>query len=119
MQYLRKRNKQRSLIAASAGRRQDGLPQQEHYNGIVPDHAYAVLRLKEINGFKMVKFRNPWGHFEWTGNWSDSSPLWQQHEQVKTTLQHVRSRILYLLYKKHFLGVKTYWRERQYILVSA
>ena len=23
-----------------------------------------------------MKFRNPWGHYSWKGDWSDSSSLW-------------------------------------------
>jgi hypothetical protein len=25
---------------------------------------------------KIVNIRNPWGSFEWTGDWSDNSHLW-------------------------------------------
>ena len=26
-----------------------------------------------------MKIRNPWGHGEWNGNWSDKSPLWTDY----------------------------------------
>lgn len=26
--------------------------------------------------------RNPWGSMEWTGDWSDNSPLWTEEMQV-------------------------------------
>jgi calpain-15 len=29
----------------------------------------------------LLNLRNPWGNFEWDGNWSDSSPLWT--EEIK------------------------------------
>ena len=32
-------------------------------NGIADDHAYAVLGVKEINGRKFIKLRNPWGEY--------------------------------------------------------
>ena len=25
---------------------------------------------------KLIKLRNPWGDFEWTGDWSDQSANW-------------------------------------------
>jgi len=49
--------------------------------GLVTGHAYGLLAACEVpdaNGetVKIVKIRNPWGKFEWTGEWSDSSDTW-------------------------------------------
>lgn len=30
----------------------------------------------------MLNIRNPWGNFEWDGDWSDNSPLWTE-EMIK------------------------------------
>ena len=49
---------------------------------VAQGHAYSVVAIKEIDGFKLVKLRNPWGRFEWKGNWSDNSPLWRQYPKV-------------------------------------
>jgi len=39
------------------------------------------LRAAEItdkfgNAIKLVQLRNPWGRFEWFGDWGDNSDLW-------------------------------------------
>jgi len=50
----------------------------ENASGLVQDHAYSVMDVVHLdeNGTKLVKIRNTWGHGEWEGEWSDSSPLW-------------------------------------------
>jgi len=53
----------------------------EERNGIKHNHAYSVLGLyyeKDKNGYsiQLVKVRNPWGHGEWEGPWSDNSADW-------------------------------------------
>jgi len=43
---------------------------------IANSHAYSIMEAEEYKGIKLLKIRNPWGNFEWTGDYSDSSPLW-------------------------------------------
>ena len=49
-------------------------------NGLVPGHAYTVIKVQEFNTsygkVKLVNMRNPWGNGEWSGDWSDSSSRW-------------------------------------------
>jgi len=54
--------------------------------GIVPGHAYSILDCRKVFEFEMIKLRNPWGTFEWNGDWSDSSEKWNQHPAVKADL---------------------------------
>ncbi|XP_073105600.1 calpain-type cysteine protease ADL1 isoform X2 [Elaeis guineensis] len=57
-------------------------------NGIVPDHAYSILQVREVDGHKLVQIRNPWANeVEWNGPWSDSSPEWT--DRMKHKLKHV------------------------------
>ena len=46
--------------------------------GIVSGHAYSLLRAVEHNGVRLLNIRNPWGKFEWDGDWSDGSELWTE-----------------------------------------
>ena len=44
--------------------------------GIVSGHAYTVLSVHDEEGYKLIRIRNPWGHDEWKGDYSDNSYLW-------------------------------------------
>ena len=58
--------------------------------GIVPGHAYSILKAYQpylsSETIKLVQLRNPWGSFEWTGNWSDKSEKWKQYPLVKAEI---------------------------------
>ena len=51
-------------------------------SGLVPGHAYSIIQAIEFSGIKLLNIRNPWGNFEWDGDWSDTSPLWTE-EMIK------------------------------------
>ncbi|RDW93338.1 calpain-like protein [Aspergillus mulundensis] len=44
--------------------------------GIAEGHSYSIMDVKEIDGVRLVKLRNPWGKKEWSGAWSDGSEQW-------------------------------------------
>lgn len=44
--------------------------------GLVPGHAYTIIQVKQVYGNRLLNIRNPWGNFEWDGDWSDNSALW-------------------------------------------
>jgi hypothetical protein len=56
--------------------------------GLVSGHAYSLLGVYEEEGYKIVKLRNPWGHFEWKGDLSDDSSLWT--EELKRKVHYTK-----------------------------
>lgn len=74
------------LMGASCGGGNLHIDEDEYARvGLRPRHAYSVMDVRdEGNQLRLVKLRNPWGHFSWKGDWSDDSSLWTA--ELKTML---------------------------------
>ena len=72
-------DKNKYIVCASSG---EGQLNKQRYDemGLISEHAYAVIQTykiqKDNEEIRLLKLRNPWGHKEWLGNWSDTSELW-------------------------------------------
>ncbi|CAK83679.1 unnamed protein product (macronuclear) [Paramecium tetraurelia] len=69
--------------------------------GLVPNHAYSVLKIRQINHPKrgqveLLKLRNPWGKKEWTGDWGQDSPLWTPQLRQELKLDKEDSGVFYM-----------------------
>lgn len=62
--------------------------EEEGGQGILTNHAYSVLYIKEVGPLKFIKVRNPWGRGEWRGDWSDNDSKWQDHPEVEAAMQN-------------------------------
>jgi hypothetical protein len=78
------------LAAGSKGKDNTRTDGRTKDGGIVPGHAYSILGAYKPMGtsetIRLVKLRNPWGSFEWKGDWSDTSDKWKQHPLIKLEL---------------------------------
>ena len=66
---------------------------QAPYSSLRHGYTYVILKVKETKmGDRLVQLRNPWGDWncgngmEWTGKWSDDSPLWTDDVMVRLVL---------------------------------
>jgi len=60
--------------------------EERRSDGLVAGHAYAVLQCREVLGVRLMQLRNPWGAFEWRGDWSDHSSKWTEQPEIKEAL---------------------------------
>ena len=76
--------------------------------GLSPGHAYTVLGVLEINSEKVIKLRNPWGNFEFTGDWSDYSSKWTEELKKKYEFNKKNDGVFYMSYDdflKYFITI--------------
>lgn len=50
----------------------------EKSTGMVAKHYYSITRVADAYGQRLINLRNPWGEFEWKGDWCDGSSCWTQ-----------------------------------------
>lgn len=63
--------------------------------GLIAGHAYSLIRaeiVKDKSGksVNLVQLRNPWGQFEWTGDWSDDSDCWTPNLRKKLDMEQAK-----------------------------
>ncbi|KAL4507217.1 hypothetical protein ABPG72_002010 [Tetrahymena utriculariae] len=75
--------KRNYIVTASSEQNTRHLEQNQDYLGIISNHSYSILDAKEVTDSegqkdRIIQIRNPWGQFEWKGDWSDNSYKWTQ-----------------------------------------
>lgn len=78
-----------------------GQGEQESEYGVVSGHAYSVISVRTVNHetegeVRLVQCRNPWGHKEWNGDWSDTSELWTDDLKEEVGLKEDDDGIFYM-----------------------
>ena len=68
-------------------------------NRLIGGHVYSLVKLELVETsdggmVQLMNIRNPWGHKEFNGDWSDNSPKWDLVDRkllIKKLLQSVKS----------------------------
>uniref|UniRef100_A0A7S0YFV0 Calpain catalytic domain-containing protein n=1 Tax=Polytomella parva TaxID=51329 RepID=A0A7S0YFV0_9CHLO len=81
-----------SFVAASTGGGND----TQNVNGIVLGHAYSIVDARMVDRVQLIRLRNPWGTFEWTGAWSDNAPEWKLNPKIARALGHTTETTAYV-----------------------
>lgn len=69
--------------------------------GLVSNHDYLIMKVRQIKGNNLICLRNPWGFSNWNGDWSLNSPLWTDKIKKKLVLK-MKTMVLFGCVKKTF-----------------
>lgn len=80
------------------------------WNGVIRGHAYSIMEARELDGFRLLKLKNPWGKNnpikkEWSGPWSDGSEEWTADRMSRLNHTFGNNGVFWITYKdflKHF-----------------
>ncbi|XP_040823790.1 calpain-9 isoform X2 [Ochotona curzoniae] len=74
-EILEKALKRGSLLGCSIDTRNAAESEARTPFGLIRGHAYTVTGIDQVNfrgqKVELIRVRNPWGHVEWNGSWSD------------------------------------------------
>lgn len=81
--------------------------------GIVSGHAYTILDVQNVidsrgNPRRILQIRNPWGKFEWNGDFSDNSPMWRDEDRQKLNVQSRDDGVFWIPFEefvKYYQGI--------------
>jgi hypothetical protein len=60
--------------------------------GILTLQSYSLIRIEDVpdhdgNTITLIQLRNPWGCFEWNGDYGDESKTWSEEAKKICNLQ--------------------------------
>ena len=87
--------------------------EEQKEEGIVSGHAYTILDAREVvdsrkNPQRLLQIRNPWGKFEWNGDFSDDSDLWTPELKQELNVTRADDGIFWMKFEdftQYFQGI--------------
>ena len=64
--------------------------------GLIESHAYTIISVYAIKEIKLMKIRNPWGKFEWNGDYGDKDSKWTKELKAKVKFEEKDDGIFYM-----------------------
>lgn len=55
-------------------------------SGIITNHAFGIMDIREVDGLRLLRIRNPWGHSGWNGKFSDEDEAWDEYKGLRDKL---------------------------------
>ena len=81
-------------------------------DGIIGFHAYSILKAKEYKNERLLMVKNPWGHSEWRGPWSDGSSQWTAEAIDALEFKFGDDGIFWIRYEDLLSRFNSLWRTR-------
>lgn len=65
--------------------------------GLEPNHAYSILDIQQVTlepgvTKRLVRLRNPWGKYSWSGPWSDHDLMWKKYSSLRQKLRAMEAK---------------------------
>ncbi|CAH8518993.1 unnamed protein product [Heterobilharzia americana] len=80
------------LVTVATGQLSDD---DSERSGLVPTHAYAMLDIREVDGYRLFLLKNPWSHMRWKGNFSErDSQHWTPSMEVKLNFDRSSAQLI-------------------------
>ena len=87
--------------------------EEQSDQGLVSGHAYTILDVRNVidnrgQPRRILQIRNPWGKFEWNGEFSDDSRSWSNEDRERLNVQKRNDGIFWMTledFVKYFQGI--------------
>lgn len=79
------------IVAASCGHTERRTLKEYEKFGLRHAHEYALLKVVQVRGVRLLQLRNPWGSGEWRGRWSSGSAEWKNIVLSEEDKGHVKA----------------------------
>ena len=90
-ELITKADKANYIIGASVNQEDEEEAKNLKSIGLINTHSYGLIRTAEVKDkddvlTKIVQLRNPWGSYEWNGDWGDHSDKWSEDAKKQVDL---------------------------------